>query len=211
MESIRVKVDDREKPSGIPQLLDEHPEINCCVERLSLGDYLIDDWLLIERKQVADLIHSLITGRLFEQALRLAESELKTAILIEGGKTDIGEYQVHRHAILGALTTLSLIYGISILRSASPQESVCLMLFAARQKARRNKDVLPRCGYRPKSHHRRQLYLIQGLPGVGPALAKRLLASFGSVRAICCADKDALCKVEGIGPGRAEKIIQVLS
>ena len=85
------------------------------------------------------------------------------------------------------------------------------MLFSAQQKARRHKDFLPRCGYRPKTYHRRQIYLIQGLPGVGPALAKRLLASFGSVRAIFCSDKDTLCKVDGIGPGKAEKIIQVLS
>jgi ERCC4-type nuclease len=40
--------------------------------RLAAGDYLIDDEVLVGRKTVGDFVASLIDGRLFPQAARLA-------------------------------------------------------------------------------------------------------------------------------------------
>ena len=208
---IGIKVDDREQTSGIPQLLKSNPEFECSIERLVLGDYLIDGWLLVERKQLKDLVGSLISGRLFEQVSRLADSEFKTALLIEGNAQEIKDYKMHRHALLGALTTVSLIYGISVLRSFNQDESIRLMYFAATQRAKRNKNLLPRCGRRPKTPTKRQLFFLQGLPGVGPALAARLLNSFGSPKAVFEADISELCRVEGIGQVKAEAIYNMLS
>lgn len=48
--------------------------------------------------------------------------------------------------------------------------------------------------------------LIQGLPGIGPALAERLLDTFGGVENVFRADADALSGVEGIGRKKAEAI-----
>jgi DNA excision repair protein ERCC-4 len=210
MDIVNIVVDDRERPSGIPKLIDNLEQTQLTIERLTLGDYLVDNWLLIERKQIKDLLASIINGRLFEQASRLANSPLKTAIIIEGCSKDIKDYNVHRNSILGALVTLSLIFGISILRSANQAETVKLMLFAATQKGRRNKTILPRCGYRPKSLKKRQLFIIQGLPNTGPVNAKRLLEHFGTVKNVFNATFDELTVVEGIGPVRAKKILEVL-
>jgi DNA excision repair protein ERCC-4 len=74
-----------------------------------------------------------------------------------------------------------------------------------------NRDVVPlRGGYRPKRLKSRQLYLLQGLPQVGPTLAKRLLEHFGSVAKIVNATIDDLTGVEGIGPVSAKAIRVVL-
>jgi ERCC4-type nuclease len=42
--------------------------------------------------------------------------------------------------------------------------------------------ILRRYDRKPKRAPSRKLYLLQGLPGVGPALANRLLIEFRSVR-----------------------------
>ena len=139
------------------------------------------------------------------QSSRLANSGFKTAILIEGNPRVIADYKIHRHSILGALVTLIIVFGISILRAADSRESVALMVFAAQQQAKQCKLDLPRFGRRPKTAKARQLYILQGLPSAGPMLAKRFLAHFGSVKGVLSAD------VEGVGKEIATKIVAVIS
>ena len=64
----------------------------------------------------------------------------------------------------------------------------------------------PRPGYRPKRKRARQLFLLQGLPGVGPERAARLLERFGSVQAVVTASLDDLATVDGIGEKTAAKM-----
>ena len=53
--------------------------------------------------------------------------------------------------------------------------------------------------------------MLQGLPGVGPALANRLLVHFGSVERVITADQSLLAQVRGIGPKKAQRIRNVIS
>jgi len=72
------------------------------------------------------------------------------------------------------------------------------------------KDIVTRNGYRPKSVHKKQLYLLQGLPGVGVKLAKNLLSHFASVGAVMQATESALSEVEGLGKIKAKQITVLL-
>jgi DNA excision repair protein ERCC-4 len=207
---IQIIADDRERRSSIPAMFCDFDDVELSVEHLSLGDYLIDNWLLIERKALKDFVESIIDGRVFGQASRLVNSNFTTAIILEGCSQDIKNYHIHRHSLLGAIVTIGLVYGIPILRSANRDETVRVMLFAARQRHRENKTTIPRCGRRPKNLKKRQLFILQGLPDVGPVNAKRLLDHFGSVRAVFTASFEQLCEVEGVGAGRAGKIFKVL-
>jgi len=56
----------------------------------------------------------------------------------------------------------------------------------------------------------KQLYLLQGLPNVGPMLAKRLMEHFGSVSRVMNATIDELTLVNGLGGVSAKKIREVL-
>lgn len=72
-------------------------------------------------------------------------------------------------------------------------------------------DVIPlRGGYRPKRLKSKQLYLLQGLPQVGPMLAKRLMEHFRSVTNVMNASIKELSEVEGIGEISAKRIREVL-
>ena len=72
-------------------------------------------------------------------------------------------------------------------------------------------DVVPlRGGYRPKRLKSKQLYILQGLPEIGPKLAKRLLRHFKSVSKVMNASVRTLTEVDGIGKISAERIRKVL-
>jgi len=52
----------------------------------------------------------------------------------------------------------------------------------------------------------RQLFILQGLPGIGPERAGRLLAHFGSVANFTKASAEELAAIDGIGESTAAKI-----
>jgi ERCC4-type nuclease len=51
---------------------------------------------------------------------------------------------------------------------------------------------------------------LQGLPGVGPAIAHRLLSHFGSVERVFAADTATLAEIRGIGPKKAARIRELV-
>jgi DNA excision repair protein ERCC-4 len=108
------------------------------------------------------------------------------------------------------MITIGVFYGLALLRSVSPEETARLLVYLGRQAQQTAHGGLPRPGYRPKGTRARQLFLLQGLPGVGPERATRLLDRFGSVQAIMTASADALATVDGIGEKTAAKMRRLL-
>jgi ERCC4-type nuclease len=206
--SVTVVADDREEGSGVPAALAEIDDVTLTVDRLSLGDYLVDDWLRVERKTLPDLAVSIADGRLFRQASRLVSASQQVVVILEGTARDLAESDMRREAIQGALLTLTLKLDVSLLRAKTPDETARLVSYAARQMRRAQDGAVPRAsgGTHPSGKQKTQLYVLQGLPGVGPARAERLLEAFGSVEAVMTASEEALQEVEGIGPNTAQSV-----
>ena len=205
-QEIHVIADHRESASGVVEALRAFPGVTVTPETLVVGDYLVDGRLIIERKTLADLVASIKEGRLLRQALRLAASKYRPAILLEGKGSDLAGCKMRREAIQGALISISLLMGIPILRSLHPAESAQLMVYAAHQIRSSAAGALPRHGKRPKGKRRLQLYLLQGLPGVGPERACWLLEHFGTVEAVIAASAGDLAVVRGIGDKTAKAV-----
>jgi DNA excision repair protein ERCC-4 len=93
----------------------------------------------------------------------------------------------------------------------TPEEALRLFRLIAEQVGRTRPLVLKRYDRKPKRHGSRRLYVLQGLPGVGPALAARMLARFGSIERAIVADAEALSEIDGIGPGKAARIRELLA
>ncbi len=110
-EQIPVVVDDREARGGMLEALRALDGLSIEVRRLILGDYILDDRLLIERKTLRDLTESIKDGRLFQQALRLAEAPMQSLIVLEGRAGSLNASRMRREAIQGALITLTLYRG----------------------------------------------------------------------------------------------------
>jgi len=153
---------------------------------------------------------SLIDGRLFSQAKRLADSPLPAFVILEDDK-GAKLPRITAEALEGALVTLPVIFGIPVLRSAGPAQSVRLMQFAANQVRRHATCATPRPGYRPKGLHRRRLYVLQGLPGIGPRRAGELLSALGSVEAVFTAPAETLAAVRYVGKETAHAIRRVVA
>ncbi len=203
---VDIVADDRERASGVIAFLSSIPEISVRIERLPAGDYLADRRILFERKTMQDFAVSIVDGRLFKQMLVLAKSKFRSVLILEGGGKDAEGLGVRREALQGALVTISLIFNIPILRSTAPEETARLIVYAARQVQFFSHAVYRRPGYRPKGKIGRQIYLLQGLPGVGHERALRLLEKFGSVEAVICAGRKELLTVEGVGAKTADRI-----
>jgi ERCC4-type nuclease len=97
VDNIIIIADDRECKSEVIKSLSEKKDITVEVKRLLIGDYLADNRLVFERKTLNDFAKSIIDGRLFKQAIRLASSNYKSVLILEGtsggshyGKSDSG-------------------------------------------------------------------------------------------------------------------------
>jgi DNA excision repair protein ERCC-4 len=177
--------------------------------RLQTGDYLIDDEVLIERKTIADFATSLADGRLFPQAARLAHSPHRSILLIEG-PTPASVPAIHPHALEGALVSLAAMWRLPVLHSIDPEHSARILQLLANQASKPRQHTLRRFDRKPKRLASRRLFVLQGLPGVGPALAHRLLAQLGSVEGVITAGAAALTQVRGLGPKKAARIRQLV-
>jgi len=205
-QAFTILIDDRESKAGVVDALRRDPQAVVRLQRLPVGDYLLDDSFLFERKTLVDLAASIKDGRLFRQGLRLASASARGVVILEGSSRDLAQSRMRREAIQGALVTLTLSFGIPLLRSANSDETAALILLAARQGRAHAIGSLPRPGRRPRGKPRIQSRVLQGLPGVGPERAKRLIDHFGSVEGVMAATASELAAAPGIGKGIAGAI-----
>jgi ERCC4-type nuclease len=203
---IHITADDRERKSDVIASLLEVEDVLVNIQRLAIGDYQIGSKVIVERKTIKDFAISIIDGRLFKQMICLANSNSLNVLILEGSSNDTVDLGMTRESLQGALITVSLMMGIPVLRSKNPSETARLIVFSGRQIESMPRGGLQRHGYKPKNKHKRQLFILQGLPGVGPERAGRLLDNFGSVEAVISAGSKELQSVDGIGKNIAEGI-----
>jgi DNA excision repair protein ERCC-4 len=205
---MKIIIDYREKASGLIGIL-RCEDVQIEVRQVSCGDYVINDAITMERKTARDFLISLIDGRRFNQLSNLKRYSLNPILLIEGNPFKTG-LDFDEAAIRGALISTQAIWYVPVVYSRSKEETKDIILMIGRQEEA-CMDVVPlRRGYRPKRLKSKQLFILQGLPKVGPTVAKRLLEHFRSVSNAMNARVEDLVQVEGIGRISAERIREVL-
>lgn len=203
---IRIVADDRETAGGVIAELRGREEVALEVRRLPVGDFIIEARFAVERKTLADFAQSVIDARLFKQAAALAQGTQRGVLILEGSASDAAGLGISRESLQGALITVSVFYGLAVIRARDAAETARLLVYLGRQAQRFARGAFPRHGSRPKGRRARQLFVLQGLPGVGPERAARLLDRFGSVQAVAAASGPELAAVDGIGDTTAERI-----
>jgi Fanconi anemia group M protein len=205
---LRIVIDYREKSSGLIDLL-KSENVKITLRKISYGDYIINGSVAIERKTARDFLISIMDGRLFNQISKLKRYCINPILLVEGNPFKTG-LSMDDMAIRGALISAQAIWYIPVILSRTKEETKDIMVMIGKQEEA-CMDVVPlRHGYRPRRLKSKQLFILQGLPKVGPTMAKRLLVHFKTVSNVINATVEDLMKVEGIGKVSAEKIRAVL-
>jgi ERCC4-type nuclease len=204
-----LRVDPSERHAALLDLARRCGDFDVRMEHLTVGDYCLDRGIVVERKTRADFAVSIADGRLFPQAARLARCPHRPVILLEGPRP-ARMPDVHPHALKGAMVSLAVMWRLPVLCARDPEDSLRILRLLADQLGTSDDGVLKRYDRKPKRLASRKLYMLQGIPGVGPALAHRLLLEFGCVERVVTADEEALMRVPGIGREKAARIRHVM-
>ena len=208
--SAKITIDYREHAETLKQELTS-AGIKFDIKKLNLGDYIIFPDTVVERKTTKDFCISLIDGRLFGQAYRLAKFA-ETPIFIIEGKSFTKEIPVKTgiNQIKGALISIAQTFRIPVLRTVDEADTAWHLKHLAEQRQRIGENKGSLCSYRPKKIQTKKEYVLRMFPGVGPKTARLLLGEFGSITNIVNASYDELLKVDGIGAKTAGDIITVI-
>lgn len=204
-------VDSRETNSTIPSLL-QAAGFNFEQQEMDVGDYRIGADIVIERKSArTDLAVSIMEGRLFGQAEALCAVAARPIFLVEGNLSDVRS-QIGEDALWGAISALAVFWNMQVLFSQDVRSSAKLIGTMARHVSEGLGYEVPLRSGKPRPSHDGGLsqYLVEGLPGVGPETARKLIGHFGSARGVFTASATDLRGCKGIGPKTADGIAAAL-
>ena len=208
LENLRIIVDERERKSGIPDLL-KSVGLNVEMKTLPIGDYIVAPETIVERKSIRDLMASVFDGRLFDQCTRLKEHFENPIVLIEGNVDEIEEITENPLIFYGAISTVVLDFKIPIIPTPSASHTAKLLVSMCSRKDAPKGPYLKKIKKSPNLE-RQQLSSLCSLPGIGEKFAVRMLEKFGTPLKVFTATTVELSKVEGLGEARAKKIKKVL-
>jgi DNA excision repair protein ERCC-4 len=201
-------VDEREKKSGIPNLL-RGIGISLEIKTLPIGDYIVAPETIVERKTISDLVSSIFDGRLFDQCHRLKEHYQFPILVIEGNIDEIEELTENSLVFYGAISSIALDFKIPVIHTPNASHtskllvSMCSRKDASKgpfiKKIRKSNDI-----------QKQQLSMLCSLPGVGEKTAIRMLEKFGTPLRVLSSTTTELSKVSGLGEARAKNIKKVL-
>ncbi len=208
LENLRIIVDERERKSGIPDLL-KSIGMNIEMKTLPIGDYIVAPETIVERKSIRDLMASVFDGRLFDQCSRLKEHFEHPVVLMEGNVDEIEEITENPMVFYGALSTVVLDFKIPIIPTPSAAHTAKLLVSMCSRKDAPQGPYLKKIK-KSSDLGKQQLSVLCSLPGIGEKFAVRMLTKFGTPLNVFSATAAELAKVEGLGEARAKKIKKTL-
>ena len=114
------------------------------IENLHIGDIIIEidskPFIIIERKQISDLLSSLKDGRYTEQSFRLnnsAHHNHNIMYLIEG---NINKFNKHKNIIYSSILSLNFYKGFSVINTISIDETAFFICNSILKIIKNNKD-----------------------------------------------------------------------
>ncbi len=210
--AVEVVIDQRELDSTVARELSTRDPLRTRLETLAVGDYVLSDRVAVERKSVADFLDTLLGGdrSLFAQARDLSRAYARPLLVVEGDDL-YGARNVEPDAIRGALASLAVDFGLSVLRTTDEDDTAALLsVIARREQETRDRTVSAHGEKSTKTLAEQQEYVVSAVADVGPVTASSLLDHLGSVEAVMSADREALTGADGVGEVTADRIREVV-
>lgn len=202
---ITIIADYREK-----EVIERLEKIGAVVNKqpLEIGDFIVSDKIVFERKTHSDFVSSIIDGRLFEQVYNMKNNFEKTILIVEGSSNR----EINENAFRAALASVVVNDGVSILNTKNPEDTAKTIFWIAKKDQEEKKsDVVFKVGKKPLDENRLKEMIVASLPGVSNVISKRLLEHFGSVEKIFLASEGELKKVKGVGDKLAKNIRKLVT
>jgi len=210
-DGIEIVADQRELDATIARDLSTREGVETRLETLEVGDYVLSDRVVVERKTVEDFLDTLTGGdrSLFEQVGDAARHYGRPVVIVEGEDL-YGRRNVHPKAIHGALASLAVDFGASVMHTGGEGETADLLeVIATREQEEGRREVSVHGEKQSRTLAEQQEYVVAAIAEVGPVTARALLEEFGSVEAVMSADEEHLRRAEGVGEVTAERIREV--
>jgi DNA excision repair protein ERCC-4 len=221
--AIRIVVDEREKNSGIPDLL-RKAGASIDFAQLQVGDYVVSPEIAVERKTVRDLVSSIYDGRLFVQCSDLIKHYQKPLLLVQGNIAELAEIpedtedkDLKRLAermplAYDALATVATEFRIPIIHTPSADQTAQFLVTLVNKSLREGKATGPLLRKIKKENpvYIQQLSVLSSVPGVGEKLAVRMLEKFKTPKRALSASAAELATIPGFGLARAERVRKIL-
>jgi Fanconi anemia group M protein len=121
------------------------------------------------------------------------------------------ERNIHPGAIRGAIASLAVDFGASVLHTRDEADTTELLAtIATREQTERNRAVSVHGEKSAKTLDEQQEYVVSAIADVGPVTAESLLSALGSVEAVMTASPEELQSVRGVGEKTATRIREVV-
>lgn len=210
---VEVVADQRELDAAIARDLSKRDDLHVRLETLAVGDYVLSDRVVVERKTVRDFLETLVGDRsLFDQIGDMRAHYARPVLIIEGGESLYEERNIHPNAIRGALASLAVDFDASVLWTEDERDTAELLaVIARREQESQAREARVHGEKTAKTLAEQQEYVVSSVAEVGPVTARALLEAFGSVEAVMSAPAEALVEVEGVGEVTAERIREVVA
>ena len=211
-ETVEVVVDQRELESSIARDLSLREGVETRLETLAVGDYVLSDRVVVERKSVSDFLDTLVGGdrSMFEQVGDMVRHYARPVVVLEGEGL-YSERDVHPNAIRGALASLAVDFDASVLRTADEDGTAeMLATVARREQSVADREVSVHGEKQSRTLDEQQEYVVASIADVGPVTARALLSHFGTVEAVMTAREDDLLEVDGVGEVTAARVREVV-
>ena len=171
--------------------------------------YVCGKRLAVERRTGSSFLRGIQDKTLFTSAIYLRE-HFGLPILVVEGEVNFEYSAFDPQSIRGAVSSMMLEYGLSVLSTPTIEETVQLVAMMARQE----QVGIPEISLIPKrkatSVPDMQRRVVEMLPGCGMVMARDLLQTFGTVERIVQASPDHLRATRGLGAKKVAEIHRVL-
>ncbi|MFH1451557.1 MAG: ERCC4 domain-containing protein [archaeon] len=205
---VSIIVDTREKQSMVAaELVNQGAKIS--FEKLEVGDYIVGG-CVIERKEFGDFVNSMISKRLASQLLDLCKCKCKFLIL-EGFGYNYSKFNVHENAIRGMILSVAVDFGVPMIYSQDSEDTARHLILLAKKFEKGKSDFSLRMSRSSLSLNERKQFVLEGFPGIGPSLAKRLLEKFDSLEKIFLASEEELLEIEKFDLAKVKKFKEILN
>ncbi|EDQ92827.1 uncharacterized protein MONBRDRAFT_13638, partial [Monosiga brevicollis MX1] len=221
----KVIVDMREFRSSLPSILHEFG-IDVEPVTLLVGDYVLSPEICVERKSLPDLIGSLKSGRLYNQALQMSQHYPKPILLVEideskpyslvAANESLGS-DLEFKTTLARLVLLTLHFPkLRIFWCNSPHSTAQLFYEMKRRGAEPDGEQAAAIGVDMEDGHLSDSRyasepeaVLRSMPGVTPANVYRIMSGIGSLRELATASQDRIRDLCG-GPTLGDQLYRFL-